>query len=75
MQWFRGVLCAPGSFDVGAVFEHPTYVVMELPASAGNSMLDIRTCDDARLAAFPAEITIAGPSPSNGHRGGEGLGP
>ena len=44
------------------MFEHPTYVVLELPTAVGERVHDIRGRYDRRLAAFPAEITVAGSS-------------
>jgi len=44
------------------MFEHPTYVVLELPATVGDRVLDIRRRYDQHLACFPAEITVAGSS-------------
>lgn len=44
------------------MLEHPAYLVLELPKSIGTRVLDIRRRYDPRLAAFPAEITVAGSS-------------
>ena len=44
------------------MFEHHAYLVLELPKSIGVRVLDIRRRYDPRLAAFPAEITVAGSS-------------
>lgn len=47
---------------VRPVFEHPAYVVLELPEPIGSRVLKIRERYDQRLASFPAEITVAGSS-------------
>lgn len=44
------------------MFEHPAYLVLELPKFIGTRVLDIRRRYDPHLAAFPAEITVAGSS-------------
>jgi hypothetical protein len=44
------------------MFEHPLYLVLELPEFIGIRVLDIRRRYDPHLATFPAEITVAGSS-------------
>ena len=44
------------------MFEHPAYLVLELPKFIGARVLDIRRRYDPLLAALPAEITVAGSS-------------
>lgn len=44
------------------MFEYPAYLVLELPKFIGTRVLDIRRRYDPHLAAFPAEIMVAGSS-------------
>lgn len=44
------------------MFEHPCYVVLELPDPVAAQVLALRRRYDARLAGYPAEITLAGSS-------------
>lgn len=44
------------------MFKHPCYVVLEIPDPVAAQVLALRRHYDARLADFPAEITIAGSS-------------
>jgi 2'-5' RNA ligase len=44
------------------MFDHPAYIVLELPKSISARVLDIRRRYDPHLAAFPTEITVAGSS-------------
>ena len=44
------------------MFEHPTYVVLELPGPIADAVQALRERYDPRLAGYPAEITVAGSS-------------
>lgn len=58
----RTCITEPMHRYIGPVFEQPTYIVLELPPSTGDRVLDIRRRYDQRLADFPVEITVAGSS-------------